>query len=245
MPAVFVHGVPDTKHLWSPVIARIGRDDAIGLSLPGFDEPVSEGFSATKEAYVAWLITKIEALGEPVDLVGHDWGCILTLRVASIRPDLVRSWAGGSGPVNAAYEWHPLAKILQTPGEGERFLAEMTAERLARRMIEDGVPVEAAYAAAGRVDTRMKDAILTLYRSAVRVGAEWEPDLRQITAPGLILWGLHDAPCPVVNADRLRAATGAREVIKLDAGHWFPSQRPDEIACALRSHWSAVSQPVG
>jgi pimeloyl-ACP methyl ester carboxylesterase len=242
VPAVFVHGVPDTTHLWSQVIARIGRDDAIALPLPGFDEPTAPGFSATKEAYVDSIISKIEQLGEPVDLVGHDWGCILTVRVASVRPDLVRSWAAGSGPVSAAYEWHPLAKIFQTPGEGERFLDAMTAEQLAGRMIEDGVPAEEAYAAAGRVDARMKDAILKLYRSAVTVGAEWEADLRRITAPGLILWGLRDKPCPVVNADLLATATRARQVIKLDAGHWFPAQRPDEVARALQAHWSSIDQ---
>ena len=35
MPVVFVHGVPDTTHLWSQVIARIQRDDAIALPLAG------------------------------------------------------------------------------------------------------------------------------------------------------------------------------------------------------------------
>ncbi len=118
MPAVFIHGVPDTTHLWSPVIERVGRDDAIALPLPGFDGPMPAGFTATKEAYVDWIIGALEALGEPADLVGHDWGCILTVRVASLRPDLVRSWAAGSGPVSAEYEWHPLAKVFQTPGRG-------------------------------------------------------------------------------------------------------------------------------
>src|SRR5438876_697385 len=29
----------------------------------------------------AWLIEVIERLGVPVDLVGHDWGCLLVVRV--------------------------------------------------------------------------------------------------------------------------------------------------------------------
>ena len=142
--------------------------------------------------------------------------------------------------MSAAYEWHKLAKIFQTPNEGERFLADLTAARLAERMIADGVPAEEAEAASLRVDARMKDAILKLYRSAVTVGAEWEPDLRRITAPGLVLWGERDEPCPVVNADRLAAATGARTVIKLDAGHWFPVQKPELVARALQSHWEST-----
>ncbi len=66
-----------------------------------------------------------------MDLVGHDWGCILTLRVASCAPDLVRTWAGGNGPVDSAYVWHPLAKIWQDQVEGDRFHAR-TASRAVR-----------------------------------------------------------------------------------------------------------------
>jgi pimeloyl-ACP methyl ester carboxylesterase len=53
--------------------------------------------------YAAWLVAELEAVGEPVDLVGHDWGGGFTVRVVSLRPDLVRSWvsdAAGVGDVD-------------------------------------------------------------------------------------------------------------------------------------------------
>ncbi len=115
MPAVFVHGVPDTSHVWDWVRSYLACRDAVALALPGFASSLPAGFGSTKEEYVDWLIEQLEQLGEPVDLVGHDWGCLLTVRVASIRPDLVRTWAAGSGPVNRDYEWHGLAKVFQTP----------------------------------------------------------------------------------------------------------------------------------
>ncbi len=90
MPAFFVHGVPETHRLWTPVIDRLGRKDILAVILPGFSSTVPNGFDASKEAYVEWLIARIEAVGEPVDLVAHDWGAIMTLRLASLRPDLVR-----------------------------------------------------------------------------------------------------------------------------------------------------------
>jgi hypothetical protein len=31
-------------------------------------------FVGTRVDYVDWLITKLEAIGEPVDLASHDWG---------------------------------------------------------------------------------------------------------------------------------------------------------------------------
>ncbi|WP_406470505.1 alpha/beta fold hydrolase [Streptomyces sp. NBC_01615] len=111
MPAVFVHGVPDTHHVWDDVLDHLTRTDVIALALPGFGNPVPEGFTSTKKEYVDWIIARLEELGSPVDLVGHDWGCVLTSRVASLRPDLVRTWAGGDASISGTVEWHSIAKI--------------------------------------------------------------------------------------------------------------------------------------
>jgi pimeloyl-ACP methyl ester carboxylesterase len=81
MPAVLVHGVPDTHRLWEPLRSHLQRSDVVAVSLPGFDAPVPPGFDATKEAYVEWLIAELERGGAPVDLVGHDWGALLVQRV--------------------------------------------------------------------------------------------------------------------------------------------------------------------
>src|SRR5436853_7218787 len=95
MPAYLVHGVPDSPALWEPIRRRLTRPDVVTPTLPGFGSPLPPGFAATCEAYVDWLIADIARLGTPVDLVGHDWGSILALRVASVRPDLVRTLAVG------------------------------------------------------------------------------------------------------------------------------------------------------
>ena len=59
MPAIFVHGVPDTPRVWQKVISRLGRKDVITLALPGFGVPPPEGFRPTKEGYVEWLIARL------------------------------------------------------------------------------------------------------------------------------------------------------------------------------------------
>ena len=124
MPAVFVHGVPETHVVWDSLRAELARDDVVALQLPGFGCPRPDTFSATKEAYVAWLIGELEQLQDqgPIDLVGHDWGGGFVLRTVSTRSDLVRSWVtdiAGMGDVD--FEWHAVAKIWQTPGNGEDF----------------------------------------------------------------------------------------------------------------------------
>ena len=65
MPAVLVNGVPDTTALWGPVREHLTREDLITAAPPGFGSPVPDGFGATKEEYVAWLVGELEA--------GRDW----------------------------------------------------------------------------------------------------------------------------------------------------------------------------
>ena len=85
---LFVHGVPDTPALWNPLIAALGLKpgDYLAPALPGFGTEKPAGFRSTKDEYAAWLVAQMEAAGGPVHIVGHDWGALLTLRAASLRP---------------------------------------------------------------------------------------------------------------------------------------------------------------
>src|SRR4051794_38842928 len=92
MPAVFVHGNPETPAIWDQLFAHLTRKDVIALSPPGFGAPVPDGFDASADAYVQWLAHALESIERPIDLVGHDWGGAHVLRIAMERPDLIRSW---------------------------------------------------------------------------------------------------------------------------------------------------------
>ncbi|WP_394834431.1 alpha/beta hydrolase [Pendulispora rubella] len=242
MPAVLIHGVPDTHRLWDVVRRHLSRTDVEAWDLPGFGAPRPEDFGSTKEEYVDWLIQHLERFGEPVDLVGHDWGCILTARVASLRPDLVRTWAGGNGPISAAYRWHPLARTWQDPGAGDQFMAESEPESFADLVADFDVPPAMAREMVSHVDERMKDAILKLYRSAVTMGGEWEPALVHVKAPSLVFWGALDPACPVEFGRRLGGSTRAVKVLELDCNHWTVLQKPAEVAAALETHWSTYGR---
>src|SRR5258706_14483324 len=124
MPALMVHGNPDTSRLWEEVLPHLDGygEEVVAIDLPGFAEPAAEGFSATKEAYVDWLVAELETLAErggPGDLVGHDWGALLVQRNASIRPHLLRSGAAGGAVVDADYPRAPTRPIWQAPREGQ------------------------------------------------------------------------------------------------------------------------------
>lgn len=237
MPAVLVHGVPDTHRLWDPVRSALARRDVLTPALPGFGCALPAAFPATKEAYVDWLVATLERLGEPVDLVGHDWGSLLVQRVVSVRPDLVRTWACGNGPVDRAYVWHDMAQQWQTPGVGEAVMAAMTPEALADALPAAGIPPADAREVARHVDEVMKDCILRLYRSAVRVGEEWEADVARVTRPALVLWGADDPYVEPGFARRLAARVRGELVLLEGCGHWWPRQRPAEAAAALEAFW--------
>lgn len=241
MPVVFVHGVPDTQRVWNKVVSRLGRSDVLTLSLPGFGCPLPEGFSATKEAYVDWLLGQLTAVPGPIDLVGHDWGALLVVRSVSLRPTIVRSWAAGGAPLDSEYTWHQAARAWQTPEIGERVMAGLTPEALQAALVAAGVPEADAADAARRVDATMKQCILKLYRSAVHAGSEWEDDLRRIRAPGLVVWGEDDPYASVSFGARLAERARAKLVAFPGCSHWWQLQRPDEVAVELRSLWAAAS----
>jgi pimeloyl-ACP methyl ester carboxylesterase len=240
MTAVFVHGVPDTHRVWDGVCRALGGEqcatELVTLSLPGFGAPVPDGFSATKEEYVDWVVAHLDAMGEPVDLVGHDWGSIIVQRAVSIRPDLVRTWACGGGPIDREYVWHDMAQAWQTPEVGEQIIDATTPEALAAFLATE-LGAETAHDVAQHFDDEMRSCILRLYRSAVDVGEEWHDDVDAIDRPGLVLWGSGDPYVEPRFAERLAARTGAGCVVFDDAAHWWPVTRADEVARELVRLW--------
>jgi pimeloyl-ACP methyl ester carboxylesterase len=116
---VFVHGIPETREIWSPLQEDLRRN-AVALALPGFGSPRPEAFTGTKDAYAQWLAEELAGIGQPVDVVGHDIGALLTLRVSSALDIPLRSWAVDVANIfHPSFEWPERVHKLQTPGLGE------------------------------------------------------------------------------------------------------------------------------
>jgi len=236
MPAFLLHGVPNTHYLWDGAREHLSRTDIIAPDMPGFGCDVPAGFGSTKEEYLDWLIADVENVGEPVDIVGHDWGALLVERLVSVRPDLVRTWTAGGAAIDETYVWHPVAQMWQTPGVGENVMQAMTPETIVPAFVNDGMPESVARECASRIDERMKAAVLPLYRSAVNYMKEWGPDLDRVKTPGLVICGEKDqymAP----EFHRRMAKRMSAELVTLPGGHWWPVQFPKETAQALQRLW--------
>jgi pimeloyl-ACP methyl ester carboxylesterase len=241
MPAVLVHGVPDTVRMWAPLVGALARRDVEVLALPGFGNAAPVGWTATKEAYAEWLEARIAAIGEPVDLVAHDWGAILAQRVASVRPDLIRTLACGSGPLDETYTWHTMAQAWQTPEVGEQIVDGMVAlppEDLAAGLAAGGAPAELAAVQAAAVDGEMTRCILALYRSAVAVGAEWQAAVDAMPhRPAVVFHGADDPYVDTRIAERLAARIGAELVVYDGCNHWWAWERAPQVAEVLTRLW--------
>jgi pimeloyl-ACP methyl ester carboxylesterase len=239
----FVHGVPETAAIWDKVCERIERP-AVALALPGFGNPRPDGFAATKDDYLAWLLDELDGLDQPVDLVGHDWGAILTARIASAHGDRVRSYVFDCGNVShPAYEWHAFAQIWQTPGEGEAFFEAQAASSVEDRAVGLaglGVPPEDATAMAAAGDEVMGSCILDLYRSAMpNPHHDWGP-LHPSSATGLVLHPVDDPFSEETKARAVADALGAGFATLEGAGHFWPYQAPEAAAAVLDAFWGSL-----
>ena len=247
MTAVFVHGNPETAAVWDPLLAELGRDDVVRLSPPGFGAPLPPGFDATVGGYRAWLTAELEAIGEPVDLVGHDWGGSHVLGIAMTRPDLLRSWVTDTaGSFEPDYVWHALAAVWQTPGAGEEAVARDFASpaTIAARLESRGVdPVPAARVAAGHHFDDVGRAVLSLYRSAVQpvmsdLGANLPAAAQR---PGLVLIAGADVAVGSPEQRRRAAARAGARVAELPGlDHWWLLQDPAAGARAISEFWESL-----
>jgi pimeloyl-ACP methyl ester carboxylesterase len=242
---VFLHGVPETAAIWRKVQAQIG-EPSVALPLPGFGNPRPEGFGATKDEYVAWVQGRRAESGEPIDLVGHDWGAILTFGIALDHGDAVRSWAADvGGCVHPDYVWHAMAQVWQTPGDGEAAFEAQRAmgvdDRAAGLAMMFGLADDDAREMAAAGDDVMAGCILDLYRSATpNPHADWGP-LHATAAPGLVIQATEDPFADPERSAQVAEALGASLARLEGANHFWPYTHPETAAVTLTGFWGTVA----
>lgn len=246
MTKVFVHGNPETEYVWEPLVqalAKLGISDIHRVSPPGFGAPVPEGFGGTREDHKDWLIGEIEKIGEPVDLLGHDWGAGHTYGVAAARPDLLRSWAADcAGLMHPDYNWHPAAQAWQTAGEGEASIEQIIAMTPDELVSGFGVPQALAPTMAENLDARMGEAILRIYRSAK------QPDMRQLgdklaaseRRPSLLIHATEDPYVPPEMVFDVADRTGSQILTLKGLQHWWMWEDPAGAAKGLAGFWASI-----
>jgi pimeloyl-ACP methyl ester carboxylesterase len=242
MTVVFVHGVPEVAAIWDGLIAALDRDDVGVLSPPGFGAAVPDGFAPTSDGYCDWLVGELERIGEPVDLVGHDWGGIHAMRAATARPHLVRRLVTDiAGTADPDYVWHDLAQGWQTADVGEVIIDAMTSLTVEERtatLADAGMTDTGAGACAVAFGPEMGTCILTLYRSAVQPNLTyWAQEFESLPdrPPALLIAARDDQYTGGPDLVRRVGARWNAQVAEFDGlGHWWMMHDPARGAAALR-----------
>lgn len=241
---VLVHGVPETAAYWDRLRAELD-EPTTALALPGFGRPRPDGFGATKDDYADWVATQLEGFDQPVDLVGHDWGAGITYRIATTRPELLRSWAADVATiVHPDQVWHDFARVWQTPGEGEAFIEAQLATPVEDQLPtfqEMGLPRDAAEDMIRGLDPTMGECILALYRSATpNTYATWGSEMGPTGVPGLVIDATDDPFTDTKRTEEVAELLGARVGRLEGVGHFWAAQDPEAGARLLKDFWASL-----
>lgn len=207
-PVLLLHGAPETSSCWRDVAPHLadGRR-VLAPDLPGLGGSTFAG-PYDLRSVVPQVAALLDAeVAGPVDVVGHDWGGIVALALAGLRPDLVRRLV----VANAPYRQLPSPlRAVHVPLLALPTLPELAFRLAGRRLIDlqfalawkSPAPLDderrAEYEAAYSGPERLR-AYLGYYRAAVRdrlaglspgQGPEPLPPARPERA--LVLWGALD-----------------------------------------------------
>jgi len=243
-----VHGFPETPAVWRPLQAILGGD-AVAVSLPGLGVERPAGFTATKDAYADALAATLAELDGPLDLVGHDIGALLTLRIATALNPPLRSWAVDVANVfHRDFAWPERVHELQTPGAGEELVRTMREADPGKpastkaRLVAGGVPGLLAAEIAAAHDPAMSRCILDFYRSAVpNVATDWWSEAGRTASRGLVLL-LPDPPRDEAMSIDVARRLGATTARLDDLGHCWMAEDPQRVAAVLRSFWATLGR---
>lgn len=176
-PALLLHGVPETAHMWREMLPELARDRIVlAPDLKGFGDSEARGpYDITTLVRELDALARAEIGGREIDVIGHDWGGTLAAVLATRNPDLVHRLVMCNAPyrhVDYLRAWHML--LFSTPAVPKALL-QLGGTRAVPLMLRAGWRAEtppdpeivAHYAAAYAPQERV-DAMLAYYRAATR-----------------------------------------------------------------------------
>ena len=250
-PVLLLHGWPQDGDSWDAVAALL---QAAGFRTfaPSLRGRAETARPARRTAYTLSRLREdvramVEQIGEPVHLVGHDWGAALAWSVATHEPELLRTLSAVSVPHPGSFlqamltsrqglkSWYMY--VFQLP-----ILPEIMIGRpanLRRALRQSGLPPASATRDAER-NGSFADARggLNWYRGAL---LEAPDHGRPTPVPVLQVWSDGDVAVTEVGIDRTReyAAGDFRLVTYAGVSHWIPDEAPERLAADLVAHFTA------
>jgi pimeloyl-ACP methyl ester carboxylesterase len=251
---LLVHGWPDTHRLWSRVVEHLAADfHVVAYDTRGMGESTGpdrdEGYRVSELAADLFAVADAVSPGEPVHVLGHDWGSVQAWEAVCSPAAVGRiaSFTSISGPnLDHMGQWVRRQARTATPASLWRLARQgasssyvllfvspvapsalrrlFTADRW-RRMVGRGQGVELT--ADDVADTLPEDMVagLRYYRANIAPGMR-APRQRSTTVPVLLLVPTKDH--------------AIREFIHDEVPEWAASLARRDVA---EGHWVALGQP--
>ncbi len=205
---ILLHGLAGSARWWArnvPVLERSFR--VVAMDLPGFGTSPRGHRLALDEA-ARQLADSMDRLGiERASVIGHSMGGLIAGALAADHPERVDRLV----LVDAAFL--ALGPDRLAPLKGSASTLRWTAPSLLPRLVMDGFR-------AGPL--RLADASFQL------LSADWRDKLPRIAAPTLVVWGEHDAICPIaIGHEIVSLVADARLLVVEGAGHNPMWEQPD------------------
>ena len=242
-PLVLLHGYDGAMWIWEHQIEALRKRFTVFIpDLIGHGRSEKPRITYTPVTYLNWLEGFMNAVGiERPDFVGNSMGCGLIMAMAMTRPERVGRMVLISGfpaqVLNRRGGTH-LRRFLRLHmgflfSLAYRLLSRRALRTILRRIVYD--PAQITSGVTERAYRLHKDygKAWPLWSSLCHLH-EWEqqyaPDISQVTAPALVLWGQNDGFFPPDVGEELhRSIPGSRFALIPHAGHLPMWEQPDWV----------------
>jgi pimeloyl-ACP methyl ester carboxylesterase len=201
----------------------------IAPSMPGFGASTPLGLRAPLGAYARRIVALLDVLDpeHPVFATGHSFGGGVTLKIAQLRPDLIRS-VTAVNPVGGAPDRRGLRKASWL---GWSLATTVAGLPKSRPHFVD--PRQIARLATDLVPNVARRPLRALTTGAVAITAQLADEARQLADTGmpvLYVWGDRDR---LILPGRLRGLGGPESTEMVAGGHGWVITHPEEFAKTL------------
>ncbi|WP_299951119.1 alpha/beta hydrolase [uncultured Ruegeria sp.] len=255
-PIVALHSSASSGAQWNQLMDDLeGRFDVHAFDLPGYGRAPLVGDHTQTGAAIsaASVIKKIEKLGRAVHLVGHSNGGGIAIKIALMRPDLVKSLTVYEPAAfhflnhgnNKGRRLFQQIKLLS--GQVTAAAAEGDAPAGMRHFLDfwngdgfwDNLPVKARQKFAGLISSVMSD-------FANGFAESWTlKDLSDLTMPALVMTGLESPGIAQHVAVAIaKALPNARIALLPELGHMAPIFQPEWVNSRIFEHVANAERPT-